>query len=509
MSNGNDPLTPVEVAMARKKRWRLAIILLLLAAAIYYLFFVNQYVVAFRDDEDHFLHGSIGSETATGPPYWVFKALPVMYADKLGPKGWARFGFLYENASDDLPLGISRRVVSGVERVWLNCAVCHVGSYRLPGSAERKFIYGAPSNNLRFQKFVLFLIEVGQDPGFNADALIAAIRSPQVGGHLNFFERLIYRYVVFPRVKGAFLELNDSLDFVKRQEDWGPGRVDTFNPYKSLQFNFPMGEDNITNAALNGTSDYPSIWRQHVREGMDLHWDGNNDSLAERNLSAALGAGVTPVTVDRRAVKRIAGWIADLPAPVFPAEFKLDQAKIKQGKSLFERHCADCHGLKTGDGYDYDTDQFRGLGRTVALAKIGTDPGRWESYTENFAAAQNLLYAGTSMRFTRFHKTDGYASQPLDGIWARSPYLHNGSVPTLRDLLEPGNKRPAKWLRGSEELDPVNVGYRSDAAAPGDDLFVYDTSRPGNSNRGHEGRRYGTQLPEADKDALVEYMKTL
>ncbi|MGO8484954.1 hypothetical protein AB9F39_37990, partial [Rhizobium leguminosarum] len=52
---------------------------------------------------------SIGSETATGPPYWVFKALPVMYADKLGPEGLSRFGFLYEKPGDDLPIGVSRR----------------------------------------------------------------------------------------------------------------------------------------------------------------------------------------------------------------------------------------------------------------------------------------------------------------------------------------------------------------------------------------------------------------
>ncbi len=77
-------------------------------------------------------------------------------------------------------------------------------------------------------------------PVLLADALIETIDRPKVGGDLNVFERLVYRYVVFPRVKNAFLDLGTQLDFVKRQEDWGPGRVDTFNPYKALQFNFPM-----------------------------------------------------------------------------------------------------------------------------------------------------------------------------------------------------------------------------------------------------------------------------
>jgi len=510
MSSDNDRKTPVEIAVSRRRRWWLAILVLLLLAVVYYLTFVNQYVVAFRSQLDHFKHGSIGSETATGPPYWVFKALPVMYARELGPEGWARFGFLYEKPDDDLPIGVSRRVVSGVERVWLNCSVCHVGTYRLAGDPERHFVPGAPSNNLRLQEFIRFFIRVGEDPGFNADALIAAIDSPEVGGDLNVFERLIYRYVVFPRVKNAFLDLGTQLAFVNRQTDWGPGRVDTFNPYKALQFNFPMDEASISDAALNGSSDYPAIWRQRPREGMNLHWDGNNNSVAERNLSAALGAGVTPVTVDRAAIARIEEWMWDLPAPAFPLIAKVDPAKAEQGKKLFLRNCAECHGFKDGEVYSYDTRRFRQLGKTVPLDKIGTDRGRWDSYTENFAAAQNLLYAGYPWRFSRFHKTDGYANHPLDGIWARSPYLHNGSVPTLDDLLKPPAARPEIWTRGHEEFDPDKVGYRYEIlerpedAAPG--LFPYDTRLPGNGKTGHD---YGTALPEADKRALLEYMKTL
>ncbi len=509
MSMEDDRLSPVEVATAKARRWRWVIILLLLLVAGYYLLFVNQYVLAFADDEQHFLHGSIGSEVSTGPPYWVFKALPVMYADKLGPGGYRQFGFLYETPDADLPIGVSRRVVSGVERVWLNCSVCHVGTYRLPGDGTQHRISGAPSNNLRLQELITFLLDAGKDPGFNADRLIETINSDAVGGNLNVFERLVYRHIVFPRVKSAFLDLGKRLAFVSRQEPWGPGRVDTFNPYKAIQFNFPMEKENIDGAALDGSSDYPAIWRQRPREGMNLHWDGNNDSVAERNLSAALGAGVTPVSVDRRSIARIEKWMWDLPPPAFPAADGIDTARAAEGQVLFARYCADCHGSGGPEGYNYDTRRFPRLGKVEPLGEIGTDPGRWTSYTQNFAAAQNLLYAGYPWRFHRFHKTEGYANHPLDGIWARSPYLHNGSVPTLRDLLEPSARRPAVWYRGSDELDLVKVGYRSDAAAPGGHLFRYDTSRPGNANTGHEGRPYGTDLPASAKDALVEYMKTL
>lgn len=509
MSSDDNRLTPVEIAVSRARRWRLLILTLLVLGIGYYLLFVNQYVLAFEDETQHFLHGSIGSEVATGPPYWVFKALPVMYKDRLGGEGYRRFGFLYQTPDADLPIGVSRRVVSGVERVWLNCSVCHVGTYRLPGESKQHMIPGAPSNNLRLQEMIAFLIDVGRDPGFNADTLIAAINSNEVGGNLNVFERAIYRHIVFPRVKSAFLDLGRRLAFVSRQEPWGPGRVDTFNPYKAVQFNFPMGPENISGAALNGSSDYPAIWQQRPREGMNLHWDGNNDSVAERNLSAALGAGVTPVTVDRRSIGRIERWMWDLQPPKFPAADQIDRTKAAEGGHLFTRYCAECHGQRGPNGYDYDTNRYPRLGKVEPLAEIGTDPGRWASYTDNFVAAQNLLYAGYPWRFQRFHKTGGYANHPLDGIWARSPYLHNGSVPTLRDLLEPSSRRPVVWYRGSDELDLRRVGYRTDAAAPGGPLFRYDTSRPGNANTGHEGPRYGTDLPAPAKDALIEYMKTL
>ena len=505
MADLNRP-TPVEVVLKRRARWRWAIIILVLAILAWRLLIANQYVVAYENPGEHFMHGSIGAETASGLPTKVFQALPVIYRDKMGEAGWRHFGFL-QGEDDDLPIGFSRRVVTGVERVWFNCSVCHVGTYRLPGQEEPQLIVGAPANNLRLYDVIRFFVDVGRDSGFNADALIAAIQSDEVEGNLGPVGRLIYRNVVFPQVKQALLDLGDQLAFVERQENWGPGRVDTFNPYKAIQFNFPMDVAAISDVALNGSSDYPSLWMQAPREGMNLHWDGNNPSVQERNLSAALGAGVTPVTVDHEAIGRIEEWMWQLPPPPFPAPDTIDEAEAERGAVVFAEYCAGCHGMKTPDGYDYNSNRYTALGQVVPLPEIGTDPGRWASYTPEFSAAQNLLYAGTPYRFSHFRKTAGYANHPLDGIWARSPYLHNGSVPTLRDLLEPASERPEVWHRGSDEFDVERVGYVSDAAAP--HAFRYDTKVLGNGNEGHEGEVYGTDLPDADKDALVEYMKTL
>ena len=95
---------------------------------------------------------------------------------------------------------------------------------------------------------------------------------------------------------------------------------------------------------------------------------------------------------------------------------------------------------------------------------------------------------------------------PLDAIWTRGPYLHNGSVPTLHDLLEPVENRPKVFYRGYNVIDPVKVGFVFDGDEAKRVGFRYDTSVRGNGNQGH---LWGTTLPAKDKDALVEYMKTL
>jgi hypothetical protein len=110
-----------------------------------------------------------------------------------------------------------------------------------------------------------------------------------------------------------------------------------------------------------------------------------------------------------------------------------------------------------------------------------------------------------------------YRGRPLDGIWATGPYLHNGSVPTLDELLKPAKDRVSTFHTGNRELDPVHVGFRTDAA-PGS--FEFDTSRPGNSNAGHDcyrpagqtcspGPTQGHVFTEEERKQLIEYLKTL
>jgi hypothetical protein len=88
----------------------------------------------------------------------------------------------------------------------------------------------------------------------------------------------------------------------------------------------------------------------------------------------------------------------------------------------------------------------------------------------------------------------------------RAPYLHNGSVPTLRDLLEPVANRPAVFYRGYDVFDPVNVGFVTTGIEAKRVGWKHDTAIRGDGNQGHT---YGTNLLPQEKTALLEYLKTL
>ena len=356
-----------------------------------------------------------------------------------------------------------------------------------------------PAQQLDLQRFFGFILDCTLDERFTVDNVLAAVE--RRGLDLGWVDRLLFRRAVIPRTREATLVLERRISRLMGDAvtAWGRGRVDTFNPYKAINFNWALAQ--LPLHELNSASDFPSLWNQRPRDGMFLHWDGNNDSIDERNLSASLGAGVTPVTIDHERLARVREWIADLPPPAYP--FAIDAPKAARGRVVYEAACLDCHadhrfkeGIVSGAR----------VGRVELLADIGIDRGRLDSYTYEFAANQYTLYPDSKYRFNRFRKTLGYANHPLDGIWARAPYLHNGSVPTLRDLLSPPESRPVSFYRGYDVYDPVRVGFVSDVAEESGTRFSeFDTRLPGNGNGGHV---YGVSLSDADKDALVEYMKT-
>ena len=530
-----DPSTPLEggdTAMnaARGNRWlKIALLAIVATVIVLGLYFAVRLTrdrpVQYADDALHFKHGSTGGERTMGIPYWFWVALPELFPEYLpdhkAGRGYKSFGMIYENGDDPryaLPVGVSMRNFRGIDVVYLNCAVCHTGSVRDAPGAQPRIVTGMPANTFDLGAFEKFLTSIPLDQKFVPQRVLDQIDAMQSDANRridkpDFINRQIFKYYAVYLMREKMLMLRQRLAFI-HADTWGPGRVDTFNAPKAL-LNF-----NMTHAdprELMGNADFPSIWNQGPREGMQLHWDGNNTSVDERNLSAAFGTGAYPPTLDADLVLRTARWLLTAKPLGYP--YPMDPALVQQGAPIYKEYCARCHGTRDAPFRSQPPGKDELVGTVVPIGDIGTDRWRLDSYTYLVAANQGTLYAGYEkdwgfdkaypQRFSHFHKTQGYANSPLDGIWLRAPFLHNGSVPNLAELLEPSALRTKSFYRGNDVYDPQHVGFVSNVAEQdGTKFFPFNTADTGNGNQGHEGRAYGTDLPAAQKRALLEYLKT-
>lgn len=448
----------------------------------------NRVPVVYADVVEHFKYGSIGTEKRLGVPAPLFDLFPVMFADLLPQdrpgNGYEKLGFLYE-PGHKRPIGTTVRELP-VPLVGLNCAACHTGTMRDKPGGERRFLFGGSANNFNSGGYLAFLLAIAQDPRFTTDKLLDGMEKQDPG--FGLFDRLLYRFVVLPQVLTTFKGYLTTYAWTKTRPPFGPGRVDTFNPYKVYHHLDISHDDSI------GSVDFPTIFNQKPRIGMHLHWDGNNDVVEERNISAAIGAGAEPASLDIPEMMRIRDWIMTLPVPAFPKD-RIDAARAARGAAWWQAECADCHAFNG-----------KKVGQVTPVAEVGTDPERERSFTQELADKQNTLGTGYPWKLSHFRKTGGYANAPLDGVWLRSPYLHNGSVPTLRALLLPADQRPKQFHRAYDVFDFENVGYVSSGPDAEKLGWKYDTTVRGNSNAGHA---YGLNLTPEQKDELIEYLKTL
>lgn len=463
--------------------------------------------VEYTSELEHFYYGSIGSDISSGIPLKLMQVLPEVFPDHL-PEGaevrdYTAFGMI-QQPGRPMPIGFSVRTQI-VDRTWINCAVCHTGSVRESPGAEPTVIAGMPANTVNLMAYFRFLFDCAADPRFEADTLLAAMEKHSSLGPV---ERLIYRIAV-PQVRDALMEARGKLAYLFEPDypPFGPGRVDTFDTFKFNQFAYYYKAHDEPVNEIYGTVDFPSIWEQAKRDGLWLHWDGNNNSVRERNFSAAIGAGTTPPDMDVDSLFRLEDWLDELPPPAYP--FAIDEQAARRGEPIYRQYCFGCHDLK-GER----------VGTVVPLQQIGTDRHRMDSYTGFLLQAQKDYTRGYFWQFGHFRVTDGYANHPLDGLWARAPYLHNGSVPTLWDLLTPED-RPEIFTIGNDVYDPKNMGFvhqvlegsREEGYVYPDGqpyegtAFVLDTTLPGNGNEGHAGPAYGTALSDREKRDLIEYLK--
>jgi hypothetical protein len=298
---------------------------------------------------------------------------------------------------------------------------------------------------------------------------------------------------------------------------------------------------------------YPALWDTPY-----FDWVFYNASIRQplaRNVIEALsvGAPIDPKTflsdkivhgVLMDNVVSIHRSLSKLESPRWPEDLlgKIDLEKVRRGEAVYRQLCADCHIL-VDRGTHTPLEGSGGTGTTgitvstVPLDRIKTDPRQalifaarvfsldkiggpasityldaaksvagsiveqWKNQSPENAQTENEIDRG---RPNAFRGIPAYRARPLNGTWATAPYLHNGSVPSLYDLLLPPAQRRKIFYVGSWEFDPIHVGVETGSDFPG--AFTFNTALNGNWNSGHE---YGTDLSEPDRMALIEFLKTL
>ena len=451
-----------------------------------------------------FDHGSVGNENQQGLPYWIWRVLPTLFPEYLpaNQDGYGSIG-VYWMAGEELPVGFSKKTLGVIARVAPNCAFCHQGTYRLQADDPATFVPAGAGTRVNVQGFIRFLVQIGRHPErFTADKVMAAITAIY---DMPLGERLLYRYLLIPAVRSTLAAQATRFAWMDSRPEWGPGRIDPFNPVKF--YNLGLPDDGTI-----GNSDIMPLWdlKDTVEETNGryaLHWDGLLSDLDETAIAGAIGDGMDyqGYTSAKPTLAAVIDFIRLQKPPPSPFSaavrtgdpYHVDAAEVEQGKALYQANCADCH--EPGGA------RFRTV---IAAAEIGTDRHRIDMWSEAAAESYtNYREGGYDWGFHAFHKTNGYVANELTGLWLRGPYLHNGSVPTLKDLLAAPADRPTRFYRGYDLIDPVGGGFVSQAGTPAERFgTLYDTTVPGNGNSGH---LYGTDLSAQDKERLLAFLKTL
>ncbi len=483
-----------------------------------------------EDPEAEFLYGSVGAEAQAGIPYWIVVVLPRIFDDLLpGPGGYASLGLPWEEGRE-LPVGFSKKRV-GFDRVGFNCALCHVTRYRTEAAETPTVVAGGGSHTADIQGLLGFFSRAADDSRFGAETILTQI---DMAYPLSFTDRLLYKYLYIPLTRKQLREQGEGFAWADDRPHWGPGRDPPMNLTKFNFLGLPADE------SVDNT-DFPAIWalEDRVQEGrvwpaddhaltadwstldvpadrlMLMNLDGATTSIRSVIIDSALGVQARNTPAFRERVAELEAWLRALRPPPWP--LPVDEALAARGEAVYEATCAGCHA----PGRD------NRMGTVIPLEEVGTDPERARAWTLEAAdSANRAVRAGAGLGRTPMGKPEieGYVAVGLTGLWLRGPYLHNGSVPTVRALLEPPSRRPVSFHRGYDVLDRTHLGFVSTRCAgaaespvtPDDGLragcmpdhvgWRYDTTERGNGNGGH---LWGTELDADAKRALVEYLKTL
>ncbi len=530
-----------------------------------------------EQDRQHWYHTSAGSQLI---PYDWFVAL----VDDQLEKTFDQTGVLSDPTREDrLPVGLSepKSPSPSSSPTGLNCAFCHTTQFTYQGKQMR--IEGGPSlqNNQQFLNALMERLGALLSP--DMPTLLKNLKELNPPERFNTFATNVLNrrgegVTAHTLTKLAMDVATFTQALISRggrdlsPARWGPGRFDALGRGGNTVFT-PLNPDNLRPA--NAPVSVPALWG--VWEYDWVQWAGSIQHPLARNIAQVIGvnAGLFAWTqkpflgplsedykfhssVDIEALKQLEHLARRLQPPQWPKVFPpIKQEVAVRGRDLYHGNkskgipnlCAHCHVAK-----QIKTPSPNGPSLQVTMIpqhEIGTD----SLYLENFSrrtvdtgplgrgrlsakdasqyvtseilgrdnhAADNPDYA---FRTNEWRDWPQYIARPHVAIWATAPFLHNGSVPNLYELLSPAKDRHSCfYLSPNMEFDPQYVGYKvieCDPTAPGPPGgFRFETYLPGNANGGHEFTNtptcngptnngvVGCELPVEDRMAIIEYMKT-
>jgi len=469
---------------------------------------------------------------------------------------------------DLLPIGFAKDdpdPITGVQNVGLTCAFCHTSQLTYHGMGIR--IDGAPGI-VNFDTFLSQLV-----------VAVAATVQPKFTANLfdsGKFDRFARRVLKEKYSQQAAEDLRKQViawlaQKVKQQADQlalknttaSFGRLDALGTGGNTLYRL-LANNNLR--ALDAPVTAFPLW--YVTQ---YDWVQSNGSIRQpmsRNIieSVAVNASVVlpgdPAKNDRyvSSVRMKNMWEMEdtagkLVAPTWPEWIfgPIDKDKAANGKVLYGQYCSKCHSPQLepaplcGDQIAIRNKKRFFMLRLFSVDEVGTDPLDATNFATRTADASaiglgnnapgpqviqtvigGILRRGfkdlnlpqatedewSGYRSDCWRAPKAYPARPLDGVWATAPFLHNNSVPSLYQLLLPADQRIKKFHVGDPEFDPVNVGYVN-VRIPGG--FTVDTTKPGNSNAGHEFRNapagtkgvIGPELSDEQRWELIEYLKII
>lgn len=482
---------------------------------------------------ERFVHGAIGTEILPLP---VLRVLPAMFPERWQPGGaqagdWIeQFGFVRapDTATTGLPYGFAvskHRPKSGaptpVSFVGFSCALCHTAEIATSPDGPKQIVFGMGNHSLDLFAWVDALLGSIADERLTLDS-IDAQHNAQFGRPLTLAEKAttwLWLSQAQPGVRDSFAKwetpftgpaLRDSRDMPN-----GPSRTQAFRELVRLVLDRPATSD-------HSFSKLPPVFEQRHREWAQV--DGSVRMPLARSVFAVLAAGATmenlAVPTIQQNLMSDVEYVSTLKGPRWAEVFSdrpIDRARAERGRAVYREHCFSCHGGPGAEPGSWTNGPETGV--VVPHEAIGTDPERVtiRHYDEMTEALYAIFPDGSALKPPRddirpgpLGTTKGYINAPLESCFVRVPYLHNGSVLTLAELINLAPRRDV-FYRGRAVYDMDGVGLVSPPQPDARYYWTFDTSRRGNSNAGHD-YPWTYRGPGWNEEALrdlLEYLKTL